>query len=193
MLHLPAHHQAGGRADTPPPGDELGGRPLPVRTVCCGHVLGNRGEAAHLGAARMRGNALALQQHLQRGGGNAQLHRLPHMLMRHRVVVSLEGDVVVDVDARRLELCQHHGLGGQRPQGRRIQRLERGSSAAGQLLEGTLVQLDQQVGNGPVELGRVKKRRLRRRARIQRSTTCTPTSTLALSCGRPGRAGNTAR
>jgi len=37
-----------------------------------------------------------------------------------------------------------------------------------------------------------KKRWLRRRARIQRSTTCTPTSTLALSRGRRGRAGRIA-
>jgi hypothetical protein len=39
---------------------------------------------------------------------------------------------------------------------------------------------------------RLKKRRLRSRARIQRSTTCTPTSTLGLSRGCAGRAGSTA-
>ncbi len=42
---------------------------------------------AHLGAAGVRGDALALQQHLQRGGGDAQLHGGPHMRVGHRVVV----------------------------------------------------------------------------------------------------------
>jgi hypothetical protein len=39
---------------------------------------------------------------------------------------------------------------------------------------------------------RLKKRRLRSRARIQRCATCTPTSTFALSFGLPGRAGTIA-
>ena len=65
-------------------------------------------------AAGMGGDALAAQQHLQRGGCHPQLHCRADVLVRHRVVVALEGDVVVDVHPRRLELRQHHRLCRQR-------------------------------------------------------------------------------
>jgi hypothetical protein len=123
-----------------------------VRSVRRRHVLGHRGEAAGAGAAGVCSDALAAQQHLQRRGRDAQLHRGAHVLVRHRVVVPLEGHVVVNVHARRLELRQHHGLRRQRLERRRVQRLEGRRPAARQLLEGTLVQFGQQRGDGHVEL-----------------------------------------
>jgi hypothetical protein len=72
----------------------------------------------------VRGDAQAAQEHLQRAGRDAQFHRCADVLVRHRVVVALEGDVVVDVHARGLELRQHHRLRGQRLQCRRVECLE---------------------------------------------------------------------
>ena len=156
VLHLPAHHPGGGRADALTPADELGRRPLQVRPVRGRHVLGHRGEATYLGVAGVGGDALAAQQHLQRVGCDAQLHRDADMLVRHRVVVALEGDVVVDVHPCRLELRQHHRRGRQRLQGRCVQCGEGRRPAAGQLLERALVQVRQQQVNSPVELGQAE-------------------------------------
>ena len=70
--------------------------------------------------------------------------------------MALEGDVVVDVHACRLELRQHHRRGRKCLQGRRVQRREGRRPAAGQLLERPLVQVRQQQVNSPVEFGQVE-------------------------------------
>ena len=73
-----------------------------------------------------------------------------HQPVRHAVVVAVELDVVVDVDlgasssgATRMPLA-----GSGRSAGR-VERLEGAAPAAGQLLEGALVQIDQQLARSP--------------------------------------------
>ena len=71
-----------------------------------------------------------------------------HQGVRHAVVVALEFDVVIDVDLGALAEKDLKALGWQRLQGRRVELLESAAPVAGQLLEGALVQIDQQQGNG---------------------------------------------
>jgi hypothetical protein len=123
-----------------------------MRAVRRRHVFGHRGEAAHDVAQNVCRDALAPQQHLQRAGRDAQFHGSADMLVRHRVVMALVGHVVVDVDPRRLELRKHHRHCWQRLQGRCVQRREGRRPAAGQALERTLVEFDEQLRHGTVEL-----------------------------------------
>jgi len=60
--------------------------------------------------------------------------------------------VVVDVDPGAFPDEDLEALGWQRPQGRRIKLLEGAAPVGRQFLEGALVQIDQQQGNGLVEL-----------------------------------------
>jgi len=60
------------------------------------------------------------------------------------------------------------------------------------VLHGTTVEIVQQLGDGLVEFSQAEKGALAQPATIQRSTTCTPTSALALSRGFRTRAGMTA-
>jgi len=70
--------------------------------------------------------------------------------------VPVELDVVVDVHLGAFPQARLEALGWQRPQRGRIQHLEGASSAAGQLLEGALVQIDQQRGDRPVEFAQAE-------------------------------------
>jgi hypothetical protein len=84
-------------------------------------------------------------------------------------------------------------LGGQGPQRWTVEALEERAPRARQLLEGPRIELLQQSQQCLIELGPSEKNwAWRSRGKHQRSTTCTPTSTLALSRGRRTRAGMTA-
>ena len=72
--------------------------------------------------------------------------------MWHAVEVTLELDVVVDVDLDGLPATDDEVLCRQRSQRRSIQLLEGAASAAWQLLERPLVEIDQQQANRLVEL-----------------------------------------
>jgi hypothetical protein len=85
-------------------------------------------------------------------GRDPQFHRGAHQGVGHAVIVALELDVVVNVDPGRLPAKDLKPLGGQYSQGRTVQLLKGAAPIARQLLEGTLVQIDQQQGNRPVEL-----------------------------------------
>ncbi|TSE21191.1 hypothetical protein Taqua_02313 [Tepidimonas aquatica] len=92
VLHLPAHHGGGGRADALAPGDELGWRPLQVCPVRGRHVLSSRGVRAFAPIERVGGHPLVAVQDFHGGGGDAQLHHLAHQGVGHRVVVAVELD-----------------------------------------------------------------------------------------------------
>ena len=72
----------------------------------------------------MARDALAAMQHLDGIGAVAQGDLAAHQRVRHRVVVAVEFDVVVDVHARLLPLAEPVGLGRQRAQRRRVELLE---------------------------------------------------------------------
>ena len=120
------------------------------------HVFGRRGVGAAPGAVRVNGHALVAAENLHRGGSDAQFHQGSHEPMRHAVVVAIEFDVIVDVDAGALEARDRHARGRQRAQGLLIQRGEGTCAAAGQLLERPGVQVGEQLGNGSVEFGQAE-------------------------------------
>ena len=57
-------------------------------------------------AADVRSHALAAVKDLDRGERRADFHHLPGQHVGHTVVVTIDLDVIVDVDARRRPLLQ---------------------------------------------------------------------------------------
>jgi hypothetical protein len=145
-------------------------RPLQVFLVGRRHMLRDGGVPARGLDTAMRSHALVLVVDLDRQLGSADVDLFVDEGVGDAVVVFFELDVVVDVDAGLLPDRKFVGLFGQRLQGRPVQLLK---ELAARALE-------------------LKKVQLRRRARIQRSTTWTPTSALALSLGLRTRVGMTA-
>ena len=103
----------GGGSDAPGPVDDPRWGPRQVLLMRLRHVRCDRRVAAALAAARVRRHALAAQEHLDGGPGEAQLHLLVDERVRHRVEVAIELDVVVEVHARGLPLGVHEALGRQ--------------------------------------------------------------------------------
>jgi hypothetical protein len=66
--------------------------------VVGGHVLRAGGEAPLEQAARMNGNALTMMKDFHQCFGGANAHGLPHQGMRNAVVVTIEDNVIIDVD-----------------------------------------------------------------------------------------------
>jgi hypothetical protein len=112
MLHLPARHRGGGHTDALTPGDELGRRPLTVCAVRRWHVLGQRRVLAPQGAVSVYGHPGIAGHHFHRGGCHPQFDLAANQPVRHAVVVAIELDVVVDVDARALEVGDGHAVDG---------------------------------------------------------------------------------
>jgi hypothetical protein len=98
---------------------QMGGqlrRPLGVFAVALGHGLGLGGVAAFLGRAQMAGHALVGVEALDRLRGQAYFELVLHQLVRHRVVMAVDFDVVVDVYAYFFPLGVDVRLFGQRLQ-----------------------------------------------------------------------------
>ena len=122
--------------------------------------------------------------------------------------MALDLDVIIDMHARLFPLGVFIGCIRQGLQRRSVDDVELTQACAGQFLEGSLIQSDEQFSDGGIRLqdvgGRAtqeakaessaseKNCRLRSAARIMRSTIWTPTSTLALSRGARTRVGTTA-
>ncbi len=164
-----------------------------VAVVCARHVFGERGVAAVAAAAQMTGDALAGGEDLDGTVGEPGPELVSEVAVRHRVVMLLDLDVIIEADPAFLPFGVDVGLGGQGAEGGALQLLEQLSPAGAEMARHTAVQLFQELADGVVQLAaREKKVRFLRRARIQRCTTWTPTSTFALSRGLRGRAGITA-
>ena len=103
---------------------------------------------------------------------------------RHAVIVALEVDVIVDVDAGRGPLMELVALLRQRSQGRSVQLLKQAGAPARALAKRPLIKLDEQLPDGLVEFGEAEELPMPQRghdpALDQHST---PLSTLALSRG----------
>jgi hypothetical protein len=155
-FELPGHHRSGAHADALAPLDELRRRPFPVRAVRRRHVLCQRREAAAHVAHGVAGHALVRCKTLQQAVGDAQLDLGTDEPVRNAVVVGLELDVIVDVDLGRLPDADGIPGGGQRSQRRSVALFEGTAPAAGQLLEGPPVQVDDQLGDGTVQFGQTE-------------------------------------
>ena len=116
------------------------------------HVRGHRRVAALEGALGVAGDALAALEHLDRAARHAHVHLDPGVLARHRVVVAIDLDVVVDADPRHLPFGVFVVLLRQRAQGRLVHLGEGAGAAARQFLEGALVQVGQQRAQRPIQL-----------------------------------------
>jgi hypothetical protein len=99
----------------------------------------------------MHGDPLPLVEALDRRGGDPGLDDLVHEGKRHGVVVAVELDVVVDVDAGGCPLAVDEGLGWQRPQGRPVQPLEELATAGPVQTHGPGVQVGEQLRDAGVE------------------------------------------
>ena len=120
--------------------------------VRLGAVFVNRRLAVGLLAARVRSDAAALVEDLERADSQANFHPFTDELIRDRVVMALDFDVVVDVDARRLPLAELIALDGQRLQGRAVERLIQAQPRVGALAEGSPVDPLEQSGDRLIEL-----------------------------------------
>ncbi len=68
-----------------------------MRPVRGGTMLGVGHGDVRLAGSHMRGDALALMEDLNGGGGSAHLHGLTRELIGHTVEAAVELDVIVDV------------------------------------------------------------------------------------------------
>ncbi len=103
------------------------------------------------GALDVAGDALAVLEHLDRRARHPHPDLGPCVLTRHRVVVAIDLDVVVDANPRHLPFSVLVGQHRQRPQGRLVHLGEGAGAAAGQLLERPLVQVVEQRAQRPVQ------------------------------------------
>lgn len=87
-------------ADRGAPAEQPRRTPFLVRAVRLRHVVGHRRVPTRVIAARMDPEARAALEDLDGRGGEAHVERLVHERIRHRVVVVIDLDVIVDVDAR---------------------------------------------------------------------------------------------
>ena len=79
-------------------------RPVGVAPVARRHVLAHRRVLAVRGRAHVRGDALAAMEHLDRARRDARPHLLAQQRVRHRVVVLLDLDVIVEPEPAFLPL-----------------------------------------------------------------------------------------
>ena len=86
-------------ADVGGPALQALGRELGMVTVLLWHVLGDGGVASGLMAASMAGDALAFVETLNGGYRHAHIELPFDQVMRHRVIVALDFDVVIDMHA----------------------------------------------------------------------------------------------
>ena len=164
-----------------------------MRAVRCRHVLGDRGVPAAPMRTGVAGDAL-MAETPRPWCGDPRFDLLADQGMRHRVVVVVELDVVIEAgDPCPFEFGVLESGARQRPQRRPVERVEPAAARALELLERSVVEFAEQLPDRGIQLGQREKRRWRSRARIQRSTSSTPASTLALSRGLRGRAGSTAQ
>jgi hypothetical protein len=106
----------------------------------------------------MRGDPLPLVEALDGRGGEPSVHDLVHKRKRDGVVMPVELDVVVDVDARRLPLPVDEGLDGQRTEGGTIQSLEERTPARLVLPHHAAVEVREQVADARVQRGQREER-----------------------------------
>src|SRR5207245_404924 len=161
------------------PAAEARGRPLGVRPMRVRHVGGLGGVLAAAPASAMRGDAPAFEKQFDRGGGEADLDPLMHELVGDAVVVVLDEDVVVDVTPASRHSANSYRLAGSgRSSGRSScsnnARRETPSFRIGRALSGV-----SNSRTAAFRSARLKKRRWRSTARIQRCATSTFASTTA--------------
>jgi hypothetical protein len=104
------------------------------------------GRRAHVG-----GNALAAAEDFNRSCGHACPNCLAQQLVRHRVVVLLDLDVVVEPHPAFLALGENLGLGRQRLENRALQLIEKCAAARTEVSRHAVIDLRDQFGDARVQ------------------------------------------
>ena len=147
------HELAGDRPRRLGPRDEPRWRPLGVRPMGVRHV---RRVGRVLGAPTapaVRGDPPALEKDLDDGGGEADLDALMQELIGDAVVVVVDGDVVVDVDAGVEPVGELVAGRRQRAQQRTVELLEERATRDTELAHGSCVERCEPLPDRGVELG----------------------------------------
>ncbi len=118
-----------------------------------GHVRRDCGVEPALVISMVRGDALAVVEEFHRHHRETRIHRLVDERVRHRVVVVVDLDVIVDVDAAALPVGVDEALGGQRPQRGPVEPLKQSAAAGAVDAHRALVQVVEQLGDTDVEGG----------------------------------------
>jgi hypothetical protein len=101
----------------------------------------------------MNRDALAAQEDLDGARGEAGLDLTTGEAMWHRVMVMIEGDMVIEPDTASLPLRVHPGLGGQRLEIGRVDFLEQLAAGATELAKNPrLIEIGEALGDSGVEL-----------------------------------------
>ena len=127
-------------------------RPAGIAAMGARHVFRQRGVAAADAAAHMAGDALTFVEQLDRALGDARLDLFLQQAMRHRVVVAVDIDVVIETDPAQSPLGINVGLAWQPIERRPIEFLEQTPPADAKASHRPLVQIDDQPGDRGIEL-----------------------------------------
>ena len=104
-------------------------------------------------AAHMHGDTIALMEQLNRACGDAGLDLFAQQPMRHRVVMALDVDVIIERHAADAPFGIHEGLRRQRRQRRLIHLLEQLAAADAELAHRPGVEVLNQRRDRRIELG----------------------------------------
>src|SRR5882672_726325 len=104
-------------------------RPAGVAAMRARHVLGHGSVAATSAAQQMAGDTLALVEQLDRTLGDARLELLAQQAVRHRVVMAVDVDVVVEADPALAPLGVDVGFDRQSGERRTVEFVEQLASA----------------------------------------------------------------
>ena len=116
------------------------------------------GVRPRLRAARVTGYTLAPMKDLHGQGRVAHVQLLMHQGVGSAVIVALDLDVVIDVDARFLPFGERVAVGWQAAQRRPVERLEPGAAAALELAKSAGIEPVQQFRDRGVQIGQVEER-----------------------------------
>ena len=106
----------------------------------------------------MTGYTLAPMKDLHSQGRVAHVQLLMHQGVGSAVIVALDLDVVIDVDARFLPFGERVAVGWQAAQRRPVERLEPGAAAALELAKSAGIEPVQQFRDRGVQIGQVEER-----------------------------------
>jgi hypothetical protein len=119
-------------------------------------------------------------------------HGLAQQRVRHRVVLPLDFDVIIEADLAFLPFRLDVGLNRQRLERGAFDLIEQRPPASSEVPRHASVELRNEITNGGVDLGKREEALMAQLGDDSGVATCTATSTLALSRGFLGRAGTMA-
>jgi len=127
--------------------------PLGIAPMRARHVLGDGGVAAPPGAAQVHGDTLTFAEQLDGVSGDARIELLLDEPIRHRIVVSVDVDMVVEADPPDPPLGVFKGLVRQWLQRRAVELEEEISAADAQAAHRPCIEIGDEFGDRLVQLG----------------------------------------